>query len=214
MWIAISAAVACVIIFAFVWEATRSEELGEGYENYPPPARSLIQREINSLDWVTQEFLPINEFSRPGTQISRINGIVIHFIGNPNTTAIQNRNYFANLAITEELYASSNFIICLDGEIVQCVPVDEIAYASNQRNADTLSIELCHPDETGEFNEETYASAVRLAAWLCNRYGLTKDDIIRHYDVSGKECPRYFVDDEDAWYEFKSDVASAMLSIA
>jgi N-acetylmuramoyl-L-alanine amidase CwlA len=85
-----------------------------------------------------------------------------------------------------------------------------MAYASNARNADTLSIELCHPDDTGKFTDETYAAAVRLTAWLCNAYGITADSIIRHYDVQGKECPRYFVANEDAWEAFKADVAKEM----
>ena len=176
----------------------------------PPAARSKIQDELNALDWVTQDFLPLNEYSRPGTRITEIKGIVIHFIGNPNTTAMQNRNYFANLAVTEETHASSNFIVGLDGEIIQCVPVDEIAYASNQRNEDTLSIELCHPDETGQFLDATYASAVRLTSWLCEKYGIDTGDIIRHFDVTGKICPKYFVENEDKWELFKADVADAV----
>jgi len=210
--ILVAAAVLFVIVFAFIWEAVydRGPEAGGSLnENYPPPARSEIQDQLNGIDWVDQVFLPINEYSRPGTQLDEIKGIVIHYVGNPNTTAMQNRNYFANLAITQQTHASSNFIIGLGGEVVQCVPVDEIAYASNIRNSDTLSIELCHPDETGEFTDETYVSAVRLTAWLCDRYGLGYDDIIRHYDVSGKICPKFFVENEDEWDAFKIKVESA-----
>jgi len=216
--IALIVAVLVVIAIAFVWEALSSdravhepdiESTRPRRENEPPAGRSAIQDELDALDWVLQEFLPINEFSRPGELLEGINGLVIHYIGNPNTTALQNRNYFENLSVTGERYASSNFIICLDGLIVQCVPVDEIAYASNIRNADTLSIEMCHPDETGEFTDETYASAVRLVAWLCDRYGLKPDDIIRHYDVTGKICPKYFVENEDEWEVFKAAVQKA-----
>ena len=202
-----------VIGFAFYWESLNKNKPDEYIENAPPVRRSVIQDEINSLSWIEPEFLPINRFSRPGYLLTEINGIVIHFIGNPNTTAIQNRNFFANLANTEERHASSNFIVCLDGTIVQCVPVDEIAYASNHRNDDTISIELCHPDETGTFTDETYNSAVRLTAWLSVRFGLTKEDIIRHYDVSGKICPLYFVLNEEAWDTFRADVAEEMLNI-
>lgn len=217
-----AAILAFAIIFAFLWEAVYSAGNGDGAESgksglqddypghFPPRGRSEVQDALSDLDWVSPAFLPINEYSRPGTLITGVNAIVIHYVGNPGTTARQNRNYFANLRITAETYASSNFIISLDGEILQCVPVDEVAYASNDRNGDTLSIELCHPDETGEFTSETYASAVRLTAWLCGMYGLTRSDVIRHYDVSGKECPKYFVDNEDAWETFKSDVAAAI----
>ena len=58
----------------------------------------------------------------------------------------------------------------------------------------------------GKYTEETYASLVHLTAWLCEKFGLTEEDVIRHYDVTGKICPKYFVDDEDAWITFKQDV--------
>ena len=210
--ITVAAAAAIVILFAYVWETAYQKPQEESKENLPQREISVVQKELNKLDWVVPALLPINEYSRPGTLITEVNGIVIHNIGNPNTTAQQNRNYFANLAVTGERHASSNFIICLDGRILQCVPVDEIAHASNDRNADTLSIELCHPDDTGKFTEETYASAIRLTAWLCKQYKLTSADILRHFDVYEKECPRYFVTNEDAWETFKSDVAAAMES--
>ena len=208
--ITVAAAAAIVILFAYVWETAYQKPQEESKESLPQREISVVQEELNKLDWVVQALLPINEYSRPGTLITVVNGIVIHNIGNPNTTAQQNRNYFANLAETGERYASSNFIINLDGTILQCVPVDEIAYASNNRNADTLSIELCHPDETGQFTDETYTSAILLTAWLCKRYGLSSDDILRHFDVYEKECPRYFVNNEEAWEEFKTDVATAI----
>ena len=64
-----------------------------------------------------------------------------------------------------------------------------------------------HPDETGKFSDVTYASVVKLTAWLLDSSGLDEGHIIRHYDVTGKECPRYFVQDEDTWEQFKADVA-------
>ena len=82
-----------------------------------------------------------------------------------------------------------------------------IAYASNNRNNDTVSIECCHPDESGAFQEVTYQSLVELVAFLCGKFNLTMDNVIRHYDVTGKDCPKYFVEHEDAWNAFKEDVA-------
>ena len=157
-------------------------------------------------DWVTVDLLPQNKYSRPGTALREINGIVIHYVGNPGTTARQNRNYFAGLATTHETSASSHFVIGINGEILQCIPLDEIAYCSNSRNVDTISIECCHPGEDGQFTQETYDSLVRLTAYLADYYGLDRDDIIRHYDVTGKLCPLYFVEHEDAWEDFKDEV--------
>ena len=209
-WIAIALVSACVILFSFLWETVLSKKPAEEPAGYPYQGRSAVQDEIANLDWVIPAFLPINEFSRPGALLETVETLVIHYIGNPDTTAEQNRDYFAGLALSGETHASSNFIIGLDGEIIQCVPVDEIAYASNTRNNDTLSVELCHPDESGMFTDATYASAVRLAAWLCASYSLDPQNLIRHYDVTGKECPKYFVENEDAWEAFKKDVGDAI----
>ncbi len=155
------------------------------------------------------ELLTINPYSRPGTALEEVNGIVVHYTANPGTGAIQNRDYFEGLKDSGETYASSHFVIGLEGEIVQCIPCNEISYASNERNNDTISIECCIPDETGKFNDATYASLVELTSWLCRRYGLDADDVIRHYDVTGKMCPKYYVEHEDAWEQFKSDLETS-----
>lgn len=158
--------------------------------------------------WITVDLLPVNQWSRPGKPMEAMNGIVIHYVGNPGTTAAQNRSYFTGLARSHEGYASSNFIIGLEGEVLLCVPIGEVAYCSNDRNGDTLSIEVCHPDETGEFTPESYESLVRLVNWLREFYDLDVDDVIRHYDVSQKICPKYYVEHPEAWEQFRTDLGA------
>lgn len=165
-----------------------------------------LTKYIENPPGYTQQLLTVNAFSRPGTELEEVNGVVIHYTANPGTTAMQNRNYFEGLKDTKSTKASSHFIIGLSGEIIMCVPLDEIAYASNERNVDTISIECCIDNEHGKFNEKTYESLVELTAWLVGEYDLTIDDIIRHYDVTGKNCPKYFVEHESAWDDFKLDV--------
>lgn len=159
------------------------------------------------------DLLELNEYSRPGIESEKITGIVIHYTANPGSTAQNNRDYFNGLQDTHITKASSHFVIGLEGEIVQCVPTWEIAYASNERNKDTVSIECCHPDESGAFTKETYQSMVQLTAWLCEKFGLDENDVIRHYDVTGKICPKYFVENEEAWEEFKLNVKKALESV-
>ena len=160
---------------------------------------------------IQTKLLEKNEFSRPGIPLKKVRGIVIHYTANPGTDAMDNRNYFNNLIKSnqnrqQKTYASSHFVIGLEGQIVQCIPLDEIAYASNERNSDTISIECCHPDKTGEFTKATKKSLTELAAYLCLRYDLDPDDIIRHYDVTGKLCPLYFVKHGDEWEKWKKEV--------
>ena len=166
---------------------------------------------IVTPDWIDVQLLDPNPYSRPGTPLEKINGIVVHYTANPGTTAQQNRNYFNNLAKQNGESAtsvSSHFIIGLDGEIIQCIPLSEISYASNDRNGDTVSIECCHPDSSGKFTDATYQSLVRLSAWLESQLDLRERSIIRHYDVTGKLCPLYYVENESEWSQFKEDVAA------
>lgn len=157
---------------------------------------------------VITDFLTINKWSRPGTKRSRTTKIAWHYVGNPNTSAKANRNYFQN---NGKVYASSNYIIGLQGEILYIVPEDEIAYATNSANSYSISIECCHPTDDGHFNDATYQSMVELGADLCRRYKLDPiNDMIRHYDVTGKDCPRWFVSHPDAWQQFKRDVQTKM----
>lgn len=173
----------------------------------PQTGNRIAQEALQMPDWVVQDFVPVNEFSRPGTPIDpRINGIVVHYVGNPGTTAEQNRSYYEQLAKLRNRYASSHFLIGMDGAVIQCVPLDEIAFASSQRNHDTISIECCHPGEDGAFTDATYQALLRLVRWLCDTYGLNAGDVIRHYDVTGKECPRYFVRHPEAWDAFRRDL--------
>lgn len=182
-----------------------------------PFEERYVERTGSSIDElqpeIDVELLTVNEYSRPGTESGRIKGIVIHYTANPGSTAMQNRNYFEGLKDTKETMASSHFVVGLEGEIVQCVPTWEIAYASNERNSDTVSIETCHKTEDGSYTKETYQSMVELTAWLCKKFDLTEEDVIRHYDITGKNCPRYFVEDESAWKTFKEDVAKVLDSM-
>ena len=79
-----------------------------------------------------------------------------------------------------------------------------------QPERDTVSIECCHPDATGKFTDATYDSLVQLTAFLCSKFNLTENDVIRHYDITGKYCPKYFVENEAAWETFRSDVGAVL----
>lgn len=153
-------------------------------------------------DWIDVQLIAPDSAARPGRRLEALNHIVVHYVGNPGTSAQQNRSYFNNPGTK----VSAHFVVGLDGEIIQCVPLTERAVASNQANADSFSIEVCHPEEDGQFTKEGYQSLVRLCAWLCQSCGLDADALIRHYDVSGKACPLYYVNNPEEWEAFKSDV--------
>ena len=152
------------------------------------------------------DLLTYNEYSRVGLALPEVNNIFVHYTANPGTTAAQNRSYFENLMHTHETSASAHFIIGIDGEIVQCIPTAEVAYAVAGRNFDSISIECCYESEDGKFTDATYQSLFHLTAWLISKYELDVDDVLRHYDDNGKICPKYYVENPASWETFKKDV--------
>ena len=113
---------------------------------------------------IQEKLLTINPYSRSGESQNRIENIVVHYVGNAGSSAIANRNYFENLQNTHKTYASSHYVIGLDGEIIRCIPEDEVAFhaGSYSMNRKSIGIEDCHPDWDGKFNENTYNSLVEL----------------------------------------------------
>ena len=184
------------------------------YDVIPETAeKEAIKETLNNGTIIKTDYLTPNQYSRPQTSLRKVKGIVVHYTANPGTSAENNRSYFQGLAKKGTTYASSHYIIGLGGEVLQCIPLNEISYASNDRNGDTISIECCHPDETGKFSAETYDSLVALAAQLCVEFNLDEEDVIRHYDVTEKRCPLYYVEHEDEWLQFKSDVKAEIKEI-
>ena len=160
---------------------------------------------------VKQEFIKPNKYTRPGIQLQRVTAIAIHYTGDPGATAQNERDYFNGPCISAKRYASCHFCVGLNGEIIQLIPENEYAYCTCQANAYSLSIETCHPDSSGKFTEAGEKSLVELAAALCKKYGLNPaSGLIRHYDVTRKVCPKYYVEHPACWTAFKTAVAACM----
>lgn len=172
----------------------------------PPVAKLEKVRAIKIPDWIDEQIIHLHNTARTGTELDGVKNIVIHYVGNPNTTAKNNRDYFDK----DSTEVSSHFVVGLEGEIIQCLPLWEKSAASNWRNNDTISIEVCHPDETGKFNDDTYNAVIKLVSWLLNELGLDESAVIRHYDITEKLCPLYYVEHEDAWEQLKKDVGTKL----
>lgn len=202
-----------LLIFALVKLITgRSQTRGtvQTFRHHTKEEEVPREDETSLKPLMTEDFLTVNEYSRPGEALEAVNNIFVHYTANSGTSAAQNRSYFENLGITGETSASAHFIIGYDGEIIQCIPLDEIGYAVIGRNYDSISIECCYLQEDGKFTEKTYQSLIRLCAWLLDEYKLTPQDMKRHYDEGGKKCPLYFTEHTDAWDQFKRDLEQYM----
>lgn len=161
---------------------------------------------------IQKQYLTVSNYNRPGSTRPQTTAVACHYIGNPGTSAQANRNWFESLSKNHDTKASCHYIIGLNGEILQLIPEEEISWCTNQANSYTISIEACHPDKTGKFTDATYKAYIELCTDICRRWGLDplNGGLIRHYDVTKKVCPKWFVDHPDAWEQFKQDVAARL----
>ena len=161
---------------------------------------------------IENRLLTISPYCRSGEKQNKIEYQVVHWVGNAGSSAIGNRNYFNSLATSHKTSASSHDIIGLDGEIIHCIPYDEVAFHSGSysMNRKSIGIEVCHPDWEGKFNDNTYNSLIELLAENCKKYNIDVNHIIRHFDVTGKCCPKYYVEHEAEWNKLKQDVQNKL----
>jgi len=177
---------------------------------------------------IQRKLLTVNQFSRSGRKLSGVKGIVLHWVANPKSSAMGNRLYFENLRTQspdnpQVVYASAHFVVGISGDIVQCLPTDEMAYHVGAKsykpeaitafghipNNCTIDIELCHPEWNGKFTTQTLAAATELCATLCVQFDLDPiSGIWTHHGITGKCCPKWFVDNPCDFEFFRNDVAA------
>lgn len=146
---------------------------------------------------------------------SDIRYLVIHFTANDGDSAKNNADYFAR----EAPGVSAHYFVD-EREIWQSVREKDIAWHCGTkgmyfhpycRNANSLGIELCSRKQ-GEkyyFTPETVRNAQAFVRTLMQRYGIPAENVVRHYDVTHKNCPAPFVEDAGAWQKFKAGLVSA-----
>lgn len=140
----------------------------------------------------------------------KIDFIVIHYTGNDGDTAQGNCNYFQGAN-----RKSSAHYFCDENEVCQSVLDKDRAWHCGAtsykhdkcRNSNSIGIELCsRKDSKGHyyFKDETIKNAVELTKEKIKQYNISLDNVLRHFDVTGKNCPAPFVDNKDAWLCFKN----------
>ena len=181
-----------------------TSEITEGTQSTEKKAKNNGE-DIDVPSWVEVDLIDGADKGNASRTLQPLDGvedIVIHYTANPGTSAAQNRSYFNDPSSD----SASHFIVGIEGEAILCIPLNERSAATNHRNNDTISIEVCHTDETGQFTDASYDTVIKLTKWLMDKYNLDTDHVIRHYDVTGKDCPRYYVQNPDAWEQFKEDL--------
>lgn len=176
---------------------------------------------MNDLQFIQ---LLLTNHNRPHKKLAALEGIVWHWTANENAgaDARANRNYFN----TTKQAASAHLVID-DHEIIQCVPFNEVAYhvGANQYrpigqtfvrkgfgghlltpNFFLVGFELC-VNKDGNF-AKTYRNAIDATVQVMHKYNLGMKQIWRHYDITGKDCPRMFIDAQK-WQQVKKDIQTA-----
>ena len=120
----------------------------------------------------------------------------MHYTANDGDSDESNGRYFQQPL---NPVASAHYFVD-DDSITQSVPEDFVAYhcGANSyrhpscRNYNSIGIELCDAKRDGRVmaTAKTIDNAADLVAMLCEKYGIPTDHIIRHYDVTGKLCPK------------------------
>ena len=155
---------------------------------------------------------------------SSIKYIVVHYTANDGDSDENNGKYFNGA----NRHASAHIFVD-DDSCTQSVPDDYVAWSvggkkySNTNgakfygkatNSNTLNIEMCDTVRNGKYEatEKTQENTITIIKEKMRQYNIPIDRVIRHYDVTGKLCPAYFVD-EGAWEAFKSKITGSNVSV-
>lgn len=153
-------------------------------------------------------------------RISDIKFIVIHFTANNGDTAKNNADYFAN---NNNLSASAHYFVD-EKEVWQSVNDGDTAWHCGGtsykhpscRNANSIGVEMCsRKDSSGKYyiKEETIKNTIELVKTLMVEHNIPIENVIRHYDVTGKNCPAPLVENADKWVEFKNRLSSLSVKL-
>lgn len=151
---------------------------------------------------ITERIIPKNKYNRPGTR-SEPGRICVHYTGQAGTDADKLALFYKNVAAgmfpdKPNSWTSTQYIIGLNGKIIRIIPDNEIAYAASGKNNGTLHIEVCYSKAGGEFEEASIETLRELVQYLMKKYGIPAEKVLRHYDLTGKYCPWFYVD-ENRW---------------
>lgn len=139
--------------------------------------------------------------------------LVIHTTGNPSSTAVNERAWLTNPSNTR---TASYHIVIDDKQAIECLPLSENAWhagdgsGAKSGNRRGIGIEIC------EWNyNQSLENAVELVVSMLKERNWGTDRLRRHYDFSGKNCPRMMNMDGKwtGWYDFLRAVESRLTAI-
>lgn len=175
-----------------------------------------------------QDHVIVNKYSRPGDPLIRVQAIVIHYTANPGANALMHANFFDGPDGGAYRYAGAHIFVDRK-EALEVIPLDEVGYHANERKAGpllsalkatadyypqgnanllTIGIEMCI-EKDGTFHPDTIERTRLVIKRLQKQFPQladTQNRIVRHYDITGKNCPAPFVANKKAWQAFLASV--------
>lgn len=148
---------------------------------------------------------------------SSIRFLVVHATANDGDKASNNAKYFQtpNRKASAHYFVDDNFVYQSVSDLYVAWSVGGARYSDCKEtgggslygkctNANSISIELCDTEKNGKVQATpaTLENALELCSELMQKYNIPIERVIRHFDVNGKKCPAYYVDNK-AWQEFK-----------
>lgn len=139
--------------------------------------------------------------------------IVIHYVG-AVSTALNNAKYFKS----EYRGASAHYFVD-ENDIYRVVEDKNTAwhcgttgkyYHSTCRNSNSIGIEMCCYKKNGKLDvsEKVVERTIELTKELMKKYNIPASNVIRHYDVTHKNCPAPFVGNPSRWTNFKNKLTA------
>ena len=124
-----------------------------------------------------------------GRQGNRITKIVVHYTGTA-ASAHNNLLYFSRSSAG----ASAHYFIDRDGTLRQSVSEGDTAWHAGHWGTNLCSVGIEVVSGGSDFTEAQIETLSQLVAEIRGRCGIGAEDVIRHYDVTGKLCPAPYVD--------------------
>jgi len=137
---------------------------------------------------ISKQILATNHRCRPGGNYAKTS-ITMHSTANPKSTAQNERGWLDNPSNNR----TASWHYCVDEkQIIQALPEVEEAWhcSKTDGNKHSISVEIC---ESGD-RRKTLENVAEFVAGKLKAYGWGTDRIKKHYDWSGKNCPRILID--------------------
>lgn len=149
-------------------------------------------------------------YTRSARSLSSINYIVIHYTGNKGDTAKNNADYFARecVGVSAHYFVDETEVWCSvspDHNAWHCGTKTGY-YHKTCRNNNSIGVEICMLNKNGKVRHDSIKNAAAFVKKLMTQYNIPIENVIRHYDVTHKQCPAPMVSNPSLWEEFKESL--------